>query len=160
METDTSENSRDSDMDTSLSVPSSPAPSTTVINNKHSASNHLTNHNHIAVRSSSVVSSNGETDTMDVYNNMLAGGECRGNSRPGSSSNNNRNNKESWNFNCRLRVKVCKEVKKPGRGELQTCFLCRIVCFLMAPLSSTEKNADIFCLFGVENQKLAVIFLV
>ena len=121
METDSSENSRDSDMDMSLSASPSPAPSTSVINNKLSASNHLTNHNHNnAVLGSSVVSSNGETDSVDVYNNVLAGGAFRGNSRPGSSSNNNRNNKESWNFNCRLRVKICKEVKKPGRGEWQT----------------------------------------
>ena len=121
METDSSENSRDSDMDTSLSASPSPAPSTSVINNKLSASNHLTNHNHNnAVLGSGVVSSNGETDSVDVYNNVLAGGAFRGNSRPGSSSNNNRNNKESWNFNCRLRVKICKEVKKPGRGEWQT----------------------------------------
>lgn len=121
METDSSENSRDGDTDTSLSASPSPAPSTSVINNKLSASTHLTNHNHNnAVLGGGVVSSNGETDSVEVYNSVLASGALRGNGRPGSSSNNNRNNKESWNFNCRLRVKICKEVKKPGRGEWQT----------------------------------------
>ena len=126
--------------DNSLPAPSSPSVSTTsssmaaaastpVVSSKHTSSTHLTNHNHNAIRSKDVTT-NGDADSADSWS-TLPFGESRGQLRPGDDSNSNnvvRNNSNSsnktmevWNFNCQLRVKVCKEVKKPGRGE-SLCF--------------------------------------
>lgn len=141
-ETDTSEDSCDSLSSSFLSVTSSLAslpslsyPTTStpppVINNRHSAAAAVTNHiaaNHNHLDKDGVVD---DLETNSCYmNNSSFTEELSISSKAGSnfsSAINNKNNNlkhlEIWNFNSRLRIKICKEVKKPGRGkEFVLCF--------------------------------------
>ncbi|XP_070173292.1 integrator complex subunit 6-like isoform X2 [Littorina saxatilis] len=131
MDTDsTAANSSNSDAESPPSSPSSSPPNpplyAPVISSKvPSPSNHVTNHKHNAVKANSS-SNNSDKDVLDIYHNSVAVYEPKAvGQRPGSSSSSvysndvgnlrSVNNKDVWNFNHDLRVKVGKEVKKPGR---------------------------------------------
>ncbi|PVD18932.1 hypothetical protein C0Q70_21491 [Pomacea canaliculata] len=96
-------------------------------------SNHvISNHNHI---SRSGDESDQELRSHVMSNNISSDGDLKGTCVAGSTNKyasgagsansvtNNKNNSisynnrmlEIWNFNCKLKTKICKEVKKPGR---------------------------------------------
>lgn len=126
-------------------VPSPAATSTqlpSVIASNHvttPVSNHvISNHNHISRSGDetdqelrSHVMSNNISSDGDLKGTCIAGSTNKYASGAGSANSltNNKNNSisynnrmlEIWNFNCKLKTKICKEVKKPGRGECLWC---------------------------------------
>lgn len=127
------------DEDSDAASTTSTTPPTFQSSNKHTTAdaetNHISNHNHSD--SNSV-----DTDFDPMVNSMSSDGDFKPNkpSPPALNNkhnNNNNRNMEIWNFNCRLRAKIFKEVKKPGRD----------FSVLFKYLTTVQGNADTRCAF-------------